>query len=58
MGVFDSLTNVNNIEEKIRKAVGLGDIDKMVKDSSTTFDKAKKMITALSGGKMGKSCFG
>lgn len=58
MGVFENLTNVNNLEEQIKKAVGLGEIDKMVKDSSTTFDKAKKMITALSSGKMGRSCFG
>lgn len=58
MGVFENLTNVNNLEEQIKKAVGLGDIDKMVKDSSSTFDKAKKMITAVSSGKMGRSCFG
>lgn len=30
----------------------------MTKDSSATFEKAKKIITMVSGGKMGKSCFG
>ncbi len=58
MGLFESVTNLNNLEEQIKKAVGLGDVDKMVKDSSSTFEKAKKIVTGLSSGKMGKSCFG
>jgi len=37
----------------------LGEIDKMMKDSNSTFERAKRLITGLSGGgKMGKSCFG
>ena len=58
MGLFESVTNLNNLEEQIKKAVGLGDVDKMVKDSSSTFEKAKKIVTGLSSGKMGRSCFG
>ena len=58
MGLFESVTNLNNLEEQIKKAVGLSDVDKMVKDSSSTFEKAKKIVIGLSGGKMGKSCFG
>jgi len=58
MGLFESATNLNNLEEQIKKAVGLGDVDKMVKDSSSTFEKAKKIVTGLSSGKMGRSCFG
>lgn len=58
MGLFEKFTNVNNLEEQIKNAVGLGEVNKLVKDSSSTFEKAKKMITLASGGKMGRSCFG
>lgn len=58
MGLFEKFTNVNGLEEQIKNAAGLGEVSKMVKDSSSTFEKAKKVITGLSGAKMGRSCFG
>jgi hypothetical protein len=49
------VTNINNLEGDIKKAVGLDSADKLVKDSKSAFEKAKKALTFTSNP---KSCFG
>lgn len=49
------MTNINNLESDIKKAVGLDSADKLVTDSKSAFEKAKKAITLTSNP---KSCFG
>lgn len=64
LSMFEKVTNVGNLEAEIKKAVGLNEVDRMVSDSDSMFEKAKKAITGFSalsgfgGKKGGRSCFG
>jgi hypothetical protein len=56
--LFDKVTNVDGLKDSIKKAAGLNEADRLVKDSSSTFEKAKKAITFISRPQQGGSCFG
>lgn len=58
MGMLDKITNLGNLEGSIKKAVGLDEVDSMVKNSSSTFESAKNLITGVPSFKMAKTCFG
>lgn len=46
---------MGNLDSTIRKAAGLEQADRLVKDSKSTFDKAKKALTFAQNP---RSCFG
>jgi len=56
--LFEKVTNLGNLKDDIKKAAGLNEADRLVKDSGSTFEKAKKAMTFISRPQQGGSCFG
>jgi hypothetical protein len=60
LSIFERVCNLDNLQASIKKAVGLDEADKLVKNSSSAFSKAKTLISGLSNpaSTRGGSCFG
>jgi hypothetical protein len=61
LGIFDRVANLGNLDQTIKNAVGLGEADKLLKDSSSTFERAKNAIAAFKDPAkaiQSRSCFG
>ncbi len=51
--MFDKIINLGDLENTIKKAAGLKEADQLVKTSSSTFEKGKKMISVINNPQAG-----